>query len=293
LDLHGHDGEKCRISKEDPIDGQSQESVPALDSELRSIVSGQPGQWAFSVMQNGERRGGLNEKLVLPAASTIKVPILIGVLREVADGRRDLDAWIELPKIRTGGTGVLSQMPSVARLTLREALTLMITVSDNTATNVLIDHIGIDVLQAHLQQLDMKQTSLRRRMLDVAATRSGRDNVTTAHDQASVLDGLYRSTFLPARLTQEALTILGAQQANDRIPALLGSEVSVLHKTADLPGIHHDVGILVSGARSFVFAGMVAGWSPNKASTDNIQSPASLIGQAARASLEFLWGRAR
>jgi beta-lactamase class A len=194
------------------------------------------------------------------AASTIKVPILAAALDEVDAGRLDLGQLIAIPSQRTGGSGVLHALPSLRTLTLADLLTLMIIVSDNTATNVVIDLIGMERVNQFCADAGLKGTVLRRKMMDADAMRLGLENTTTAHDQAMLLDAIAWRNLLPAPLRAFALQALERQQFNDGLPSLLPDDVIVAHKTGELPGIRHDVGIITgTNGRQAVVAVLVSG----------------------------------
>lgn len=178
------------------------------------------------------------------AASTIKVPILAAVLEEVNAGRLDLARPSAIPAERAGGSGVLRALPSLPVLTLADLLTLMIIVSDNTATNVVIDLVGMERVNQFCAEAGLNGTVLRRKMMDADAMRRGLENKTTARDQATLLDAIAWRNLLPAPLRAFALQALEWQQFNDGLPSLLPDSVIVAHKTGELPGVRHDVGVI-------------------------------------------------
>lgn len=197
---------------------------------------------------------------VVTAASTIKVPVLAAALGEVEAGRLDLAQPCAVPARRTGGSGVLQALPSVRTLTLADLLTLMIIVSDNTAANAVIDLIGMERVNQFCAGAGLRETVLRRTMMDAGAARLGLENTTTARDQATLLDAIAWRGLLPAPLRAFALDALERQQFNGGLPALLPDEAVVAHKTGELPGIRHDVGV-VTGAngRQAVVAVLLSG----------------------------------
>jgi beta-lactamase class A len=194
------------------------------------------------------------------AASTIKVPILAAALDEVDAGRLDLEQPNAIPPQRTGGSGVLQALPYLHTLTLADLLTLMIIVSDNTATNVVIDLIGMERVNQFCADAGLNGTVLRRKMMDADAVRLGLENTTTARDQAKLLGAIAWGNLLPAPLRAFALQALERQQFNDGLPSLLPDEVIVAHKTGELPGVRHDVGIITgTNGRQAVVAALLSG----------------------------------
>ncbi|PSL04789.1 beta-lactamase class A [Haloactinopolyspora alba] len=231
-------------------------AADALRGELDALARRSPGRWAFSVRESGRPVASVSGSVVMPAASTVKVALLALVLVDVAAGERSLDDPLPVPDRRAGGTGVLDLMPSVRALPLGEALELMIGVSDNTATNMVIDALDLDEAGRRIVALGASSTLLRRHLMDTDAARAGRDNVTTADDQALILDRLAGPDLLPQPWRRYALDVLGRQQFNDRIPAGVGPDVRCAHKTGELPGVRHDVGVLEFDGRSVVLAAL-------------------------------------
>lgn len=226
-----------------------------LLGELERLATDSPGRWAFSVREAGVSVASVAGDVVMPAASTVKVALLALALADVAAGERELDDVLEVPDVRAGGAGVLDLLPSVRSIRLGEALELMIGVSDNTATNMVIDALGLDAAHERIVGFGMRSTRLRRRLMDTEAARAGRENVTTADDQALLLDTL-AGDLLPPPQRELALGILSRQQFNDRLPAALGTDVRCLHKTGELPGVRHDVGILEFDGRQVAVAAL-------------------------------------
>ncbi|WP_166355324.1 serine hydrolase [Phytoactinopolyspora limicola] len=228
----------------------------ALRAELETLATTSPGRWAFAVRESGHQLASVNGDTVMPAASTIKVALMLFVLRDIAVGRRSLDDVLDVPDVRAGGAGVLNALPSVRRLRLDEVVELMIVVSDNTAANMIIDLLGAPALDKRLAELGTTHTRLQRRLMDLEAAKTGLRNVTTADDQALLLDRLVGPGLLPPELRELALGVLGRQQFNDRMPARLGADVVCRHKTGEITGVRHDVGVLEFDGRQVVLAAL-------------------------------------
>jgi beta-lactamase class A len=180
-----------------------------------------------------------------PAASVIKVPILVEALRQAEGRKLQLDEPIAVrPQDKVGGFGILKDLGSVDALSLLDLLTLMIIISDNSATNLCIDRIGMDAVNAAMASLGLKGTVLQRKMMDMPARERGLDNFTTPADAARLLELVVTNGVLSPEGSRRALEILARQQVNDRLPLLLPAGVQVAHKTGELPGIRHDVGIV-------------------------------------------------
>lgn len=253
-----------------------------LERRLTEVTADAHGRWSVAVVEHAPV-AAVRADLVHPAASTIKVPLLLAALGEVADGRRDLADELALPTERTAGSGVLDALGSVTSLRMSEVLELMITVSDNTATNMLIDLLGTDVIESRMRDMGLRATSLRRRMLDQRAAAAGMENVATAAELAMLLGRLSRAESLPTELSETALAVLGRQQLNDRIPTFLPTDVECLHKTGELAGVCHDVGVLAFDGRRVAFAALGSELPDVAENGNGTGRAAAVIGAAARA----------
>src|SRR5699024_9642928 len=150
-----------------------------LGTRLHEIAAGALGRWSFAVAERGTVASVAPDSLH-PAASTIKVPLLLATLADVADGVRSMEDLIVVPGRRTEGSGVLGRWGSVTALRLVETLELLVTLSDDTATNVLIDLLGMETIDARLGEMGLRRTHLWRKMMDSRAAAAGHENVATA-----------------------------------------------------------------------------------------------------------------
>lgn len=210
---------------------------------IDSIIDEADGSWHVAVRRSGRTLYAHDAESRVPAASTIKVAILLSALRSVAAGQARLDQPVRLPADRVGGSGVLRLVPGIDTVSLRDLLMLMIVVSDNTATNAAIELIGLEEVNATLAMAGADRTVLARLMMDTESVAAGRDNLTSAADQVLLVESLIEyGRLLPDSLTTLARTILREQQFGAGLPALLPAAQPVLHKTGELDGICHDVG---------------------------------------------------
>ncbi|WP_093146414.1 serine hydrolase [Saccharopolyspora antimicrobica] len=246
-----------------------------------------PGRVGFAAWDLTEREPVLlGAERVVPAASTIKVLIMISALRAVQGGRIGLDDEVELPAQRVGGAGLLRLLRSVDRISLRDLITLMIVVSDNAATNAVIDAVGFAAIRDCAADLGCTDTRVERRLMH--HHEPGR-NETTALDQARVLDRLAGGTALPPELTEHALGVLAEQQVRDRLPALLPVGANCWNKTGELLGLRHDVGLLGTDRPQAVIAVLVDELTDERSLSDYRGGPAceaiAVLGRAAFAAL--------
>lgn len=187
----------------------------------------------------------INDGLVFPSASTIKLVVMSEILREVKAGEHSLDERIKLTDdIKTGGDGILKELNSGHEFTLMEIITLMIILSDNTAANILIDMAGMDKVNKMAEELELKNTRLQRRMMDSAAARAGRENLTCAGDMHHLLKLVYQGKNIDEYYSGIMLGILKRQQVGGRLNLYLPDDITIAHKTGDLDRLEHDVGIV-------------------------------------------------
>lgn len=221
----------------------------------------------------------------MPSASLIKVPILLLLLEQTAAGQWPLDHMLPLEHIeRVGGTGILKQLPSVRSLPLEELARLMIVLSDNVATNALIDWLGLASVTPWCQRAGLPQTRLERHMMDAQARDAGRDNWTSAADACTALLWLLRDGSLPAPLRQLGLQMLADQREQSHFGAALPAHAKLANKTGQLHGLRHDAGILSAGGQSVVLAVLADGFTdPRTSMTLSGGDGAALLAQLARA----------
>jgi len=197
---------------------------------------------------------------VFPQASTIKIPILIEVFRQAAEGRFSLD---DLRTIRgdekVGGSGVLRQLgTNASAFALRDLATLMIVESDNVATNVLIDLVGMEGVNRTLEGWGLEKTRVRRKMMDLAASARGAENVSTPREMARLLEGLERDEWLGRETGLDVLQILRKPKGG-AIRGAVPESIVVANKPGGISGVACDAGIVYLARRPFVLAVMTAG----------------------------------
>ncbi|MFB4299223.1 serine hydrolase [Actinomadura sp. NTSP31] len=212
------------------------------------------------------------------SASVIKLAVMAAVLAEAGAGGRSLDDRLPAPPdARVPGSGVIKDLADAAEFSVRDLVTLMIIVSDNTATNLLIDLVGRDAVNAWCAGRGLHGTVLARVMMDAAARERGEENLTTPADVAALLTGLVRGELLGEEGTAFALDVLARQQVNDRLPRHLPPGVTLAHKTGELASVCHDAGIvLAKGREPIILVAMTEG-------IDSEHEAAALIADTGRA----------
>ena len=193
---------------------------------------------------------GYNADRQFRTASVFKIAVLLEVFRQEDAGRFDLNDTVPVTSeaVRPG-SGVLQYLNSVVALSIRDLAVLMIVISDNTATEVLLRKVGMEGVNATLRELGLTQTRV---------TPPWRECVSTPQETARLLELIYRDRAAGPAACAAMADILTRQQLNDRIPLLLPS-LQVAHKTGDLPGIVNDAGIVYSSSGSYLFVCFTGG----------------------------------
>ena len=156
------------------------------------------------------------------------------------------------PEDKMPSCGALTYMHDGLEVTLQDLVTLMIILSDNTATNLMIDRLGIDRVNGAMAALGIPGICLRRRLFDPEAAARGLENTVTARGIGQILERLCAGTLLGGDADARMLKILGDQRLNGKLPFHLHSRgIRCAHKTGEDDGITHDVGV-VYAERPFV-----------------------------------------
>ncbi|CAI6085779.1 serine hydrolase [Cohnella sp. JJ-181] len=188
-------------------------------------------------------------------ASTIKMALVSTLMQQVDQGVLKLsDAVTVEPSDVVGGTGSLQKETFPEDVTLERLARLMITQSDNTATNVLIDVVGLDKVQALLDKLDLKVMHLGRKMFAAAPTPE-QDNYINAKDLATLLEDIYDGTFLTPASRNQIIAWMGAQEVNTKFGAAL-PDAPIAHKTGENANVTHDVGYFLLPGRELAVSVM-------------------------------------
>lgn len=174
------------------------------------------------------------------AASVIKLPMFLYILREAAAGRMDMDEIVTVTeKDKVPICGALTLFTSPVQADVRTLCRLMISLSDNTATNKLIRHCGLENLQRGFAEMGMRTTQIRRELFDREASRRGVQNSICPMEMGELLRQVHEGAF-----GQEALDVLGLQQINHKLDGKLCGRVDILHKTGEDDELSNDVGIV-------------------------------------------------
>jgi beta-lactamase class A len=203
------------------------------------------------------RRYERDADVVLPAASTIKV--LVSAAFWTAAERGELDPGLRVAVRATpapGGGGLLESVHPETAPALADLDLLMLAVSDNAATNVLIDAVGMARVNALAAALGLAGTRLRRRMMDTDAAARGEDNTTSAADMVALLAALATPGAIPDSARRRVLAGLAQSQHTDIVPRYLpvAGRCVIASKQGELEHVRHDVALIDEGDRRVAIA---------------------------------------
>lgn len=194
-----------------------------------------------------------NPDLPLIAASVIKIPIMVTAFRDFAAGKLSPgEVFAIKPGDKMPSCGALTYMHDGLQVTLLDLVTLMIILSDNTATNLLIDRLTPEHVNHTMEDLGIPGVALRRRLFEPELSRRGIQNTVTARGVGTLLERMAAGELLGDEADKRMVDILLNQRLNGKLPFYLHSQgIRCAHKTGEDDGITHDVGIVYS-KRPFV-----------------------------------------
>lgn len=188
----------------------------------------------------------------IEAASVIKLPIMAEAFRQFECGELDPTEPVTIrPEDKLPSCGALSYLHTGLEVTLMDLAVLMIILSDNTATNLLIRRLGMDKINAAIQGMGMTVTCLRRLLFDGEAAARGIKNTISPEEIGQLLAALYRGEVVSPSSSARMIQILSDQRLNGKIPFWLDGKVKCAHKTGEDSNITHDAAIIYA-PRPFV-----------------------------------------
>jgi len=207
----------------------------------------------------------LNPDAVFAQASCIKVAVLAELYRQQQESDEGKPGKARLSDLYTMNSADLvadsfimaGLTPAVTRVTNRDLATFMVAVSDNSATNVLIDRVSMDNVNAMLTSLGLMHTRLQRKMMDVKAAQAGRENLSTPREMMTLLADLYQDKVFNQPLTGDFFKVLSTPKPSD-IPRYIPDDIVIANKPGELAGVRNDIGIVFVPNRPFVVVVMAA-----------------------------------
>lgn len=263
----------------------AQAATKSLDALRDSIVAriaataGAIAGVSYVDLETGERLS-LNEDSVFHAASTMKIPVMIEVLRRAQEGAFTLNQPILLVNdfasladgsrfiLDAGDDGDSSLYLRVGqKVPVIELMRLMITRSSNVATNELVELVGAAHVTAGAHALGATKIRVLRGVQDLKAFEAGLVNTTTASDLATLLVEIENGRVLSPASSAMMRDVLLAQEFNEKIPAGLPRGTRVAHKTGEITAVSHDAAIVYpAGRKPYVLVVLTRGVQDGKAS---------------------------
>ena len=213
---------------------------------IRNEMDSIPGHTGFYYLNlvNGDEFG-VREDEVFGAASVIKLPLYMHIMAESAAGRMSLDDKLTITEAdKVPICGALTLFTGDVVADVRTLCKLMISISDNTATNKLIDYSTIPGAQAGFRSMGLEKTQLTRKLFDRTASRAGLRNTICPKEIGHLLAMLYRNEFVSEAVCKEIIDTLLLQQVDHKLNGKICGEVPIAHKTGEDDELSNDVGIV-------------------------------------------------
>jgi beta-lactamase class A len=223
---------------------------------------------------------------VFPQASSIKIAVLAELYHQAQQSAQGTSGKAKLRDLYTVQASDLvpdsdimgGLTPEVTRITNRDLATMMVAVSDNSATNVLIDRVGMDNVNALMDSLGLSHTRLRRKMMDIKAAGEGRENVSTPREMMSLLEAIYRGKVLNRQMTEDFFVMLSTHKSSF-LPRDLPDGLRIANKPGELEGVRNDSGIVFAQNRPYIICVMTTYLRNERAGEDAISNISRLAYQ--------------
>ncbi len=258
----------------DPIEipqldfSQGVEKILKKDTTIYSVFVAYPDENKKPYVYNSES---------MRSASMIKVFILAAAMENVHNGRVDLNDTIVLtPANKVGGAGVISEYEAGTVFSLDKLMQLMITESDNTATNMLIDYLGMDMINNYIQRNGYSDTVLQRKMMDSKAIQEGRENYTSVTDLGNFFIKLYKHELIGYEQDEKMIEYLKGQTDTECFPSTLPNSI-IAHKTGELVGMYNDGGIIYNRKKNIVLVIMAENYSSRDKAVSNMKKMTEFV----------------
>lgn len=220
---------------------------PALKEYILEGLKRQKGQVGFYYKNliTGETLGYRENDSFL-AASVIKLPVFMCISKWCAEGKASMEERIRVKnEDKLPICGALTLFTDEPLVDIRTLCSLMISLSDNTATNLLIRRFGIEAYQKEFLQIGLKHTVLNRLLFDPEASARGLQNRIVPAEMGMLLEKIYRRAFVNPQVSEDIEKVLLLQQINHKIPGKIGEGVvPIAHKTGEDDNLTNDVGLI-------------------------------------------------
>jgi beta-lactamase class A len=247
-----------------------QAEIEGIDQQLDGVMG-----VAIEDLTSGEHYF-LREDEVFAQASSIKITVLANLYLQAEQGKLKLtDLYTVQSSDLVPDSDIMNGLtPGVTRVTLRDLATMMVAVSDNAATNVLIDRVSMANVNAMLDSLGLSHTRLRRKMMDLEAAKQGRENISSPREMMTLLDAIYRGKLLNKESTADFFKMLSTNKQSF-IPRDLPADLKVANKPGELEAVRNDSGIVFVEGRPYVIC-VMTGYLRNERDGEEAISKVSL-----------------
>lgn len=279
--------------------------VEKLQAQIQSAIDASGAEMGVSLLhiESGAAINiGADE--AYPMCSVLKIPVLCEAFRQLAQGRFTLDDRWELTYPEKNiGSGILTYLQDGLQPTVRDLLTLMIIISDNTATDMVMRRLGVENIDRFMKELgvtnihmamdirgifdDMmgaeaadpgrlfanltqKRTAPPTKRDGRAYSRGADNNVATPRDMTRLCAMIYDGAVVNRAACDGMLHIMLQQQLNQRLPRFLPYGIPFAHKTGTLAGVRNDAGILYATATDHIVITVFARWDVNAVADDKV-----------------------
>ena len=245
--------------KQNLLRAKLEESIRDVDGRLDGVMG-----VAILDLTNGETIL-FHADETFPTASSIKVAIVAELYRQNEEALKGETGKARLSDIYmmnksddVADSGIFNGLtPGVTRLTLRDVAQMVVAVSDNSATNVLIDRVGMQNVNQLLQGLSLTHIKLQRKMMDITAAKEGRENLGTPREFAMLWEAIYRNKLFGQQATEDFLNLLATRKDSPMQRAFMFN-TRVADKHGELDGVRCDMGIVFAPNRPFVISVMTS-----------------------------------
>jgi beta-lactamase class A len=229
------------------------------EADLKGIINSSPSLTGLMAIDltSGETIG-INSDLIFTQASAIKIPILMEVYKQAHEKKFALTDIKPLQQINTvAGSGILNAMTDPVNLSIRNYCMLMIGLSDNSATNMLIELVGMKNVTNTMLSLGFSNTRLQRKMIDQPASLRNEENISTPAEAAKLLKLLFDGKFIDAATSNEIVSILQKNPIeNSKIAVGVPGNVKIAFKTGGMGGVSTEWAIVYLKNRPYAIAVM-------------------------------------
>src|ERR1051326_4976705 len=249
----------CQCGPEKPTAQKREALWQKLQQELRAVDQQLDGVMGLAVkdLASGETFF-IHGDEIMPQASSIKIAVLADLYLQAQQGKLKLtdEYMVRKEDLVDGSDIMLGLTPGVTRLTLRDLATMMVAVSDNSATNILIGRVGMENVNAMVDGLGLHATRLRRQMMDLKAAGEGRENVSTPREMMTLLETIYRGKLLNKEMMADFIRVLSTHKESSLLQGLPDDAVAA-SKPGELEGVRNDSGIIFVKNRPYILCVMM------------------------------------